>query len=136
MLQSDAAHLHNSAAVAAALAELQRGTDPASQHRAVELLQQRGLTELPHALSLPVHDRAAALVISALLALRTGNEGNARLMLTKALKLAHAHLGNTQMVAQVLHRLVCAAVVVLCACATLPSMVQLALVNLRSSTRT
>lgn len=31
---------------------------------------------------------------------RGGDDGNARLHLTKALKAAHAHLGNTQMVAQ------------------------------------
>ncbi len=38
---------------------------------------------------------------NALRALRTGDESNARIQLTKALKAAHAHLGNTQMVAQV-----------------------------------
>lgn len=47
------------------------------------------------------HCRTAALVCNALRAQRTGDDSNARIQLTKALKAAHAHLGNTQMVAQV-----------------------------------
>lgn len=45
--------------------------------------------------------RTAALVTNAVVAQRGGDDSNARVMLTKALKTAHAHLGNTQMVAQV-----------------------------------
>ncbi|KAI3432577.1 hypothetical protein D9Q98_004126 [Chlorella vulgaris] len=103
VLHSDAAHLHDSAAVAAALAELHGNGGPAGLHAAVELLQQRGLTQLTHMLSLVVHDRTAALVTNAVVAQRGGDDSNARVMLTKALKTAHAHLGNTQMVAQVLN---------------------------------
>ncbi|KAL4854744.1 RuBisCO large subunit-binding protein subunit alpha [Chlorella vulgaris] len=99
----DAAHLHDSAAVAAALAELHGNGGPAGLHAAVHLLQQRGLTELTHMLSLVVHDRTAGLVTNAVVAQRGGDDSNARVMLTKALKTAHAHLGNTQMVAQVLN---------------------------------
>lgn len=102
VLQSDAKHLHDAAAVAAALAELHGSEGPTGLHRAVELLQQRGLTELTHTLSLTVHDRTAALVVNALVAQRSGDDSNARVLLTKALKTAHAHLGSTQMVAQVL----------------------------------
>lgn len=61
MLHSDAAHLHDSAAVAAALAELHGNKGPAGLHAAVEVLQQRGLTELTHMLSLVVHDRWGVL---------------------------------------------------------------------------
>ncbi|EFN51525.1 expressed protein [Chlorella variabilis] len=103
VLQSDAKHLHDAAAVAAALAELHGSEGPTGLHRAVELLQQRGLTELTHTLSLTVHDRTAALVVNALVAQRSGDDSNARVLLTKALKTAHAHLGSTQMVAQVLN---------------------------------
>ena len=38
---------------------------------------------------------------NALRAQRAGDDSNARIQLTKALKVAHAHLGNTQLVAQV-----------------------------------
>jgi hypothetical protein len=61
VLHSDAAHLHDSAAVAAALAELHGNVGPAGLHAAVDLLQQRGLTELTHMLSLVVHDRWGVL---------------------------------------------------------------------------
>ena len=149
VLLSDAAHLHDSAALAAALAELHSTAEPAGMRRAVELLEQRGLSELTHTLSLPVHDRwgwlwggqhgcpvatavatwcllpytsdglltdggcclgtalaltvccrTAALVTNALVAQRAGDGSNAAVLLTKALKTAHSHLGNTQMVAQ------------------------------------
>lgn len=104
VLRSDAAQLHDSAAVAAALAELQRDpVGPGGLRRASELLEQRGMKELPHVLGLPVHDRTTALVTNALVAQRTGDLSNATVMLTKALKTAHTHLGNTQMVAQVLN---------------------------------
>ncbi|PRW61370.1 MAU2 chromatid cohesion factor-like protein [Chlorella sorokiniana] len=105
VLASDAAPLHDTALLAAALAELQADAGPAGLRTATDLLEQRGLTELPHVLSLPVHDRTAALVCNALRAQRTGDDSNARIQLTKALKAAHAHLGNTQMVAQVLNLL-------------------------------
>ncbi|KAI7844936.1 hypothetical protein COHA_001583 [Chlorella ohadii] len=105
VLASDATPLHDTALLAAALSELQADVGPAGLRAATDLLEQRGLTELPHVLSLPVHDRTAALVCNALRAQRTGDESNARIQLTKALKAAHAHLGNTQMVAQVLNLL-------------------------------
>lgn len=49
----------------------------------------------------PCSHRTAALVCNAMRAQRCGDDSNARIQLTKALKAAHTHLGNTQMVAQV-----------------------------------
>ncbi|PSC74019.1 MAU2 chromatid cohesion factor-like protein [Micractinium conductrix] len=100
-----AAPLHDGAALAAALAELQGDPEGTTggQRRAAEALEVRGLRELPHMLGLPVHDRVAALTLSALLALRAGDASSAALMLTRALKTGHGQLGNTQMVAQVLN---------------------------------
>lgn len=105
VLASDAIPLHDTALLAAALAELQADAGPAGLRAATDLLEQRGLTALPHVLSLPVHDRTAALVCNAIRAQRCGDDSNARIQLTKALKAAHTHLGNTQMVAQVLNLL-------------------------------
>lgn len=52
-------------------------------------------------LHFPCSCRTAALVCNAMRAQRCGDDSNARIQLTKALKAAHTHLGNTQMVAQV-----------------------------------
>jgi hypothetical protein len=52
------------------------------------------------ALAVTVCCRTAALVTNALVAQRAGDGSNAAVLLTKALKTAHSHLGNTQMVAQ------------------------------------
>lgn len=45
--------------------------------------------------------RTAALLVNGLVAQRTSDTAHASVLLTKALKTAHAHLGDTQMVAQV-----------------------------------
>ncbi|KAL4452639.1 hypothetical protein ABPG75_008301 [Micractinium tetrahymenae] len=104
VLQSGAAQLQDGAAVAAALVELEGDpAGPAGVRAAVDLLQGRGLRELPHVLALPVQDRTTSLVVNALVAQRTSDVANASVLLTKALKTAHAHLGNTQMVTQVLN---------------------------------
>ena len=102
-LASDATLLHDPAALAAALAELHSDAGPAGMRAAAELLEDRQLTDQEHVLSLPVHDRAEALICNALRAQRGGDADKARLQLTKALKAAHAHLGNTQLVAQILN---------------------------------
>ncbi|KAL4439010.1 hypothetical protein ABPG77_006947 [Micractinium sp. CCAP 211/92] len=104
VLHSDATQLHDAAAAAAALVELEGDpAGPAGLRAAVELLKSRGLQELPHALALPVQDRTAALLVNGLVAQRTSDTAHASVLLTKALKTAHAHLGDTQMVAQVLN---------------------------------
>ncbi len=60
VLHSDATQLHDAAAAAAALVELEGDpAGPAGLRAALELLKSRGLQELPHALALPVHDRWA-----------------------------------------------------------------------------
>lgn len=59
-LLAEAPHLHDAAALAAAAAELHADAGPGGVRRALELLEGRGLTGLPHVLSLPVHDRWAS----------------------------------------------------------------------------
>jgi hypothetical protein len=71
VLAADSAEApHDAAAAAAALAELHADEGPAALGAALEVLQQRGLTDLTHTLSLAVQDRCVC--VCACVCLRKG----------------------------------------------------------------
>ncbi|KAL3152138.1 hypothetical protein ABBQ32_001235 [Trebouxia sp. C0010 RCD-2024] len=89
------------AAVSAALALLATG-QAEDLLKAADLLQHQQLFKGLDA-SLPYAERCGGLFASATVLIRQGQEQEGKLRMTKALKYAHSHLGNHQLVAQVLN---------------------------------